>query len=159
MRSCIPNILQVEKSFTHNGNLVSEVIPYSNPKQHDFPEVKTKEADKIPETLSKDTIEKEQTLPGKNLQETLAMFEAFMKHGHVFHQITSNTETTLKYINIQGESNTLTSPIPSLTPLASSIEIHGTEVVNVEDMTTIEPEEMPSLEFFFNKKWKDIVQR
>jgi hypothetical protein len=135
------------------------VLPSSNPKKHDFTKVKTKEYDKTPDTLSKDTIVKEQTLPGKTSQEKMPMFEAFMKHGHVFHQITSNTETTLKYINIQGESNTLTSPIPSLTPLASSIEIHGTEVVNVEDMTTIEPEEMPSLEFFFNKKWKDIVQR
>jgi hypothetical protein len=105
---------------------VSEVLPSSNPKKHDFPEVKTKEADKTPETLSKDTTEKEQTLPGKTLQETLAMFEAFMKHGHVFPQITSNTETPLKDISTQGESTALTSPIPSLTPLASRFEIHGT---------------------------------
>jgi hypothetical protein len=82
-----------------------------------------------------------------------------MKHGHVFPQITSNTETPLKYISTQGESTALTSPIPSLTPLASSFEIHGSEVVNVEDMTPIEPEEMPSSDFFFNKKRKSIVQR
>jgi hypothetical protein len=66
-RSCLPNILQVEKSFTHNGNPVSYVPPSSNPKQHDFPEVKTKEVDKTPETSSKDTIVKEPTLPGKTL--------------------------------------------------------------------------------------------
>jgi hypothetical protein len=70
-RSCLPNILQVEKSFTHNGNPVSDMPPSSNPKQHDLPEVKTREVDKTPDASSKDTIEKEQNLPGKT----------FKKHG------------------------------------------------------------------------------
>jgi len=53
------------------------------------------------------------------------MFESFIKHGHIFSQITSNIETPLKYISTQGKSIALTSPITSLTPLASNFEIHG----------------------------------
>jgi hypothetical protein len=135
------------------------VSPSSNPKQHDFPEVKTKEANKTPKTLSKHKTEKEQNLLGKTLQETWEMFESFMKHGHVFRQITSNIEIPLKYISTQGESTALTFHIPSLTPLASRFDIHSSEVVNVEDMTPIEPEEMTSSELFFRKKRKDIMQR
>jgi hypothetical protein len=54
-RSGLPKILQAEQSLTHNGNPTSEVLPSSNPKKHDFPEVKTKEVEKTPETSSKDT--------------------------------------------------------------------------------------------------------
>ena len=124
-RSCLPNILQVEKIFTRNGNPVSDMPPYSNRKQHDFPRVKTKEDDKTLDASSKYTIEKEQNLTGKTLQETWEMFEAFMKHGHIFPQITSNTETPLKDISTQGKSIALTSPTTFLTPLASNFEIHG----------------------------------
>jgi hypothetical protein len=56
------------------------VLPSSNPKKIYFPEVKTNEVEKTPETSSKDATVKEPTLPGKTLQETLAMFEAFMKN-------------------------------------------------------------------------------
>jgi hypothetical protein len=87
------------------------------------------------------------------------MFKAFMKHGHVFPQISSNTKTPLKDIYTQGKSTTITSHIPSLTHIPSSFELHGSKVVNVEDLKPIEPEEMPSSDLFFNKKRKDIVQR
>jgi len=122
----LPNILQVEQILTHNGNPTSKVIPSSNPKQHDFPKVKTKEVEKTPETSSNDTIVKEPTLPGNTLQETLAMFESFMKHGHMFPHMTSNNETPLKDVTTQGEYTAVASPIPYLTPLASRFEIHGT---------------------------------
>jgi hypothetical protein len=46
-----------------------------------------------------------------------------------------------------------------LYPTTSSFEIHGTEVVNVEYLTPIEPEEMPPSDFFFRKKRKFIVHR
>jgi hypothetical protein len=135
------------------------VLPCSNSKQHYFSEIKTKEADKTPDSSSRHTTVKEPTIPGKTLQETLAMFEYFKKHGHVFPQMTSNTENPLKDVTTQGASTALASPIPSLNPLASSFEIHGTEVINVEYMTPIEPKELSSSEFFFSKKRKAIVQR
>jgi hypothetical protein len=69
------------------------VTPSSNPKQHDLPEVKTKEIEKTQEIASKDITVTESSLPGKTIQETFAMFEVFMKHGHTFPQMTSNTET------------------------------------------------------------------
>jgi hypothetical protein len=99
--------------------------PSSNPKQHDLPQVKTREADKTLEASSKDTIEKEQNLSGKTFQETWEMFEALMEHGHVFPQIALNIENPLKYIFNQGKFIALIYPIPSLTPLASIFEIHG----------------------------------
>jgi hypothetical protein len=46
MRSCLPKTLHAEKILTHNGNPASQVLPSSNTKQNDFPEVKTKEAEK-----------------------------------------------------------------------------------------------------------------
>jgi hypothetical protein len=49
-RSYFLNILQEEKILTHNGNPTSEVLPSSNPKQHDFPKVKIKEFEETPET-------------------------------------------------------------------------------------------------------------
>jgi hypothetical protein len=76
-------------------------------------------------------------LPIKTLQEKLAMFKSFMKHGHIFPQMTSNTETPLKYVTSQGESNALALPIPYLTRLASSFEIHGTKVVNVLNISLL----------------------
>jgi hypothetical protein len=156
-RSGLPKILQVEQSLTHNGNPTSEVLPSYNPKQHDMHEFKTKEVEKTLETSSKCTRGTKSTLPGKSLHETLAMFESFMKHGHIFPQMTSNTENPINDVTAQGESTALASPIPSLTPLATSFGIRGSEVVNVEYFTPIEPEEMPSSDFFFNKKRKVIV--
>ena len=55
----------------------------------------------------------------------------------MFPHMNSNTETPLKDVISQVESTTLASPIPYLTPLASRVEIHSTEVVNVEDLTPI----------------------
>jgi hypothetical protein len=78
------------------------VPPSSNPKQHDLTEVKTREVDKTTDASSKYIMEKKQNMPGKTLQETWAMFEAFMKHGHVFPQIVSNTETSLKIFLLKG---------------------------------------------------------
>jgi hypothetical protein len=60
----------------------------------------------------------------------------------------------VKDITIQGESNALAIPIPSLTPLAKSFHFPGLEVINVDDLTPIEPEEMDSLDLFLNKKNK-----
>jgi hypothetical protein len=60
----------------------------------------------------------EPTLPNKTSQERLGMFEAFTKHGHIFPQMASNTETPLKDVISQGEYTTLASPIPYLTSLA-----------------------------------------
>jgi hypothetical protein len=87
------------------------------------------------------------------------MFEAFMKHGHSFPQMTSNIETHVKDVTAQRESTTLAIHIPSLTPLATSSGIPSSKVVNVDDLTPIEPKEMHSSDFFFSKKRKSIVRR
>jgi hypothetical protein len=126
-------------------------------KQHDLPEDKTKEVEKTPETLSKDAIITGISIPGKSDQELLASFEAFMKHGHNFPLSLSNTETPVKDVTNQGESTAFISPIPSLTPLATSFDLPCSEVINIDDLTPIEPEDMPSSYFFFNKKRKAII--
>jgi hypothetical protein len=154
-RISLPKILQVEQSLSPT----SQVPPSSNPKQHDFPEVKTKEVEKTPEIFPKDTTITGISIPGKNNQESLALFEAFMKHGHSFPQLLTNTKTPVKYITNQGESTALSIPIPSLTPLATSSDLPCSEVINIDDLTPIEPEEMPSSYFFFNKKRKAIIRR
>jgi hypothetical protein len=111
------------------------------------------------EILSTNTTIIGSTLPGKTFEETFALFEAFMKNGHTFPHLTSNTETPIKDVTTQGESTTLAISIPYLTSLATSYGITDSEVVNVDDLTLIGPEEMPSSYFFFNKKRKDIVRR
>jgi hypothetical protein len=105
-------------------NPTSQVAQSSNLKQHDFLEIKTKEVERTPETLSKDAIITWISIPGKTDQELLALFEAFMKHEHNFPLLFSNTETPMKDVTNQGESIALTSPIPSLTPLATSFVLH-----------------------------------
>jgi len=80
-----------------------------------------------------------------------------MKHGHNFPLFTSNTKTLVKYFITQGETTALVIPIPSLTPLPTSYEMPSSEVINIDDLTPIEPEEIPSLDFFFGKKIKVIV--
>jgi hypothetical protein len=80
-----------------------------------------------------------------------------MKHGLNFPQLFSNTETPMKDVTTQGESTALANPIPSLTPLATSSDLLGSKVINVDDLKPIEIEEMPSSYFFFNKKRKDII--
>jgi hypothetical protein len=122
-RSGLPKILQVEKSLTHNGNPTSQVTPSSNPKQHDLPEVKSKEFEKTPDILSTNKTITVSTLPGKTFEETFVLFEAFMKHGHTFPQLTSKTEIPIKDVTTQGEYTTLAISIPSLTHLATSLGI------------------------------------
>jgi hypothetical protein len=109
------------------------------------------------EILSKNTTFTGITILGKIDEESLAFFEAFMKHGHTFPQLFSNTKTPMKYVTIQGDQSTaLAIPIPSLTPLETSYDLSGSEVINEDDLTPI-VEEMPSSDFFFNKKRKAII--
>jgi hypothetical protein len=70
-----------------------------------------------------------------------------------------NTETPLKYAtNLEG-SNVVSSPIPSLTALATSSELPGSKLINIDDLTPIQLEDMPPSNFFFNKKRKAIIRR
>ena len=82
-----------------------------------------------------------------------------MKHGLNFPQLFSNTETPMKDVTTQGESNALANPIPSLTPLATSSDLPCSKVINIDDLTPIKPEDMPSSNLFFNKKRKAIIRR
>jgi hypothetical protein len=154
-RNNLPKILQEKQRL----NPTSQVAQSTDLKQHDLPEDKTKEVEKTPETLSKDAIITGISIPGKSDQELLALFEAFMKHGHNFPLLLSNTETPVKDVTNQGESTALISPIPSLTPLATSFDLPCSEVINIDDLTPIEPEDMPSSDLFFNKKRKAIIRR
>jgi hypothetical protein len=49
-----------------------------------LPEVKNKLVEKTLETLSKNTTFTRIAIPGKTDEESLALFEDFMKHGHTF---------------------------------------------------------------------------
>ena len=84
----LPKILQVEQIL----NPTSRVTPSSNLEKHDLPELKTKEVEKMPDILSKDTTITRITILDKNYLESLSLFEPFMKHGHSFPQLFSNTE-------------------------------------------------------------------
>jgi hypothetical protein len=90
-------------------------------KQHDFPEDKTREVEKTPETLSKDAI-----FP--------------------------NTETLVKDTTNQGGSIALISPIPSLTPLATSFDLPCSEVINIDELTPIESKDIPFIRFIFQQE-------
>jgi hypothetical protein len=122
-------------------------------------EVKTKEVENTPKILPKDTKIIEISIPSKNNQESLALFEALMRHGHTFPQLLKNIETPVKEITNQGESTALTIPIPSLTPLATSSNLPCSEVIIIDDLIPIEPKEIPSSYFFFKKKMKSIIRR
>jgi hypothetical protein len=133
------------------------VTPSSNLEKHDLPELKTKEVEKMPDILSKDTTITRITILDKNYLESLSLFEPFMKHGHMFPQLFSNTETHMKDVTIQEKFTALAIPIASLTPLATSSDLPGSEFINIDDLTPIKLEEMPSSYFFFNKKRKAII--
>jgi hypothetical protein len=137
-------------------NPTSQVTESTEPKQHSLPEDKAKEVEKNTDTLSKDAII---SVPGKDEKKLLASFEAFMKHGHTFPLSFPNTETPVKDATNPEGSTALSSPIPSLTPLATSSELPGSEVINIDDLTPIQPEEIPSSNLFFNKKRKAIIRR
>jgi hypothetical protein len=142
-----------------NLNPTSQVAQSSNLKQHDLPQDKIKEVERTPETLSKDAIIIGISILGKSDQESLTLFEDFMKHGHNFPLLLSKSETHMKDVRNQWGSTALISPIPSLTPLATSYDLPCSKVINIDDLTPIEPKDMPSSDLFFNKKRKVIIQR
>jgi hypothetical protein len=78
--------------------------------------------EKNTDTLSKDAII---SIPGKDKHKLLASFEAFMKHGHNFPLPLPNTETPVKDATNPETSTALSSPIPSVTPLATSYGLSG----------------------------------
>lgn len=80
------------------------------PKQHSLPEAKAMEVEKDANILSKDEIITGISILGKNEQELLASFEAFMKQGHTFPLSLPNTETLVKDTTNQEGSTTLISP-------------------------------------------------
>jgi hypothetical protein len=82
-----------------------------------------------------------------------------MNHEHNFPLSFLNSETPAKNATNQEESTALISPIPSLTPLATSYELSSSEVINIDEITPIDPEDIPSSNLFFNKKRKAITRR
>jgi hypothetical protein len=81
-----------------------------------------------------------------------------MKKGHDFPLSFPNTETLVKDTTNQGGSTVLISPIPYLTPLATSFDLPCSMVINIDEMTPIELENIPSSYLFFNKKRKSIIR-
>jgi hypothetical protein len=61
-----------------------------------------------------------------------------MKHGRTFPHLFSNNETLVKDVTTRGEFISLANPIPSLTPLETSYDLHGSKVINVDALTPIE---------------------
>jgi hypothetical protein len=100
--------------------------------------------EKTPKIVPKDSIIIGISIPGKIDQELLALFEDFMKHGHNCPLLLSNNENPMKYVTNQGEYDTITLPMPSLTPLEISFYLPCSEVINIDDLTPIEPEDMLS---------------
>jgi hypothetical protein len=110
-------------------------------------------------TLSKDEIIIVISILGKNVPKLLALFETFMKQGHTFPLLWPNTKNPMKNVTNPEGSTALISPIPSLTPLETSFALLGSKVINIDDLTLIQSEEMPSSNLFFNNKSKAITRR
>jgi hypothetical protein len=72
--------------------------------------------------------------------------------------IIPSINTPINSIQAQEKSSAIGSPILSMTPITSIPREQGSEVAYVDDLTPIEPEEMPPANFFFSKKRKAIVQ-
>jgi hypothetical protein len=96
---------------------------------------------------------------GKHDHKLLVSFEYFMKHGHAFPLSSSTTTTVIQSVTSPGKSTALTSPIPLLTSIATSFEVPSLEVIHIDELTPILPEEMPPSSLFFNKKIKSIIRK
>ena len=83
------------------------------------------------------------SIPGNHDQKLLASFEAFMKHGHDFPLSSPTTTIVIQSVTSPEKSTALTSPIPLLTPIATSFEVPSLEVIHIDELTPIIPEEMP----------------
>jgi hypothetical protein len=117
---------------------------------------KVEEVSKSSEGLFKEI---KSSLLGLNDQQILAQFEAFMNQGQVVPHSTPATPVGTPNTTGPENSTTIISPIPSLTPLQTSFGTPSSELIHVDDLTPILPEEMPPSSFFFNKKQKSIVKR
>jgi hypothetical protein len=82
-----------------------------------------------------------------------------MKKGQSFSPSTLVTSATILRTIGPEISTTIISPIPSLTPLATSFGTPSSEVVHINKITPILHEEMPPSSFFFKKKRKAIVKK
>jgi hypothetical protein len=79
------------------------------------------------------------SLLGLNDQQILTQFEAFMNQGQFFPHSTPVTSTSTPSTTGPESSTTIISPIPSLTPLATSFGTPSSELVHVNDLTPIFP--------------------
>jgi hypothetical protein len=117
---------------------------------------KYEEVSKSSEGLFKEI---ETSLSGLNDQQILAQFEDFMNHGQIFPHSTPATLVGTPNTTIPESSTTIISHIPSLTPLRTRFGTPSSELIHVDDLTPILPEEIPPSSFFFKKKWKSIVKK
>jgi hypothetical protein len=92
-------------------------------------------------------------------QHILSHFESVMRKGQIFTPSTIVTSADIPSTTGPESSTTIISLIPSLTPLATSFETPCSEVVHIDELTPIFPEEIPPSSFFFNKKMKAIVNK
>jgi hypothetical protein len=151
-RNNLPKILQGE----------SKPIPSSHETRSTEPQPSSSTEDKTEEVLNNtDALFKhiKASMPGLNDQQLLASLEAFMKHGHAFPPSSPVTTTVTPSVTSPEKSTALISPIPSVTPLSTSFEVPSSEVIHLDELTPILPEEMPPSSFFFNKKRKAIIRK
>jgi hypothetical protein len=85
-----------------------------------------------------------------------AHLEAFHKQGH--NTSPSTLATSVANTAEKQLSKDIGVPITSLTPLQSSFRNPSSEIIFIDDLTPIAPEEMPPSDFFFSKKRRAIVK-
>jgi hypothetical protein len=86
-----------------------------------------------------------------------AHLKVFLKQGHDISP--STPATSMTNIDEKQLSKETGTPITSLTPLQSSFRNLSFEVIFIDDLTPIAPEEMPPSNLFFNKKMRVIVKQ
>jgi hypothetical protein len=89
--------------------------------------------------------------------QTKAQLEAFLKKGQ--DTSLSTLDKSVTNTTEQQPTTEIGSPIMSLTPLHSSRGNPNSEVIFIEDLTSISAEEMPPSDFFFSKKRRAILKR
>ena len=140
----MPKILQGE----------SNPIPYSHETRSTEPHPSSSIKEKTEEVLNNTYALFKQikaSILGLNDHHLLASLEAFMKHGHVFPPSSPVTTTVTPSVTSPEKSTAIISPIPSVTPISTSFDVPSFEVVHLDELTPISPQEMPPSNFFLRK--------
>jgi hypothetical protein len=140
----------------------SKPIPSSHETRSTEPQRSSSTDDKTEQVLNnRDALFKhiKASMPGLNDQELLASLKVFMKDDHGSPPSSPVTTTVTPSLTSAEKSTAIISPIPSVTPISTSFDVPSSEVIHLDELTPISPEEMPPSSFFFNKKRKAIIRK